>query len=271
MTDFSQQKQWAIAVVGSDFPQPSGFDKFEVDDGVTVLVDFTTHKLFFVTDETLPAETLNHYFEDLVRPKLLARDGQLVLHAGAVFGARGAICFVGDSGAGKSTLVASLHTAGWPIISDDALFLARQEQGFTVERLYPSLRLFPDSIANVAPMAGDTSVMAHYSTKRRVAFAEGPQTAPLAAIFRLRDPGGDDAILSRQLKPSDACMAILANSFAFDPGDRAEARQRLSRVAEVVRLVPVFDLCYPRIYTALPKVHASIRVALDQMTRSRPD
>jgi hypothetical protein len=53
-------------------------------------------------------------------------------------------------------------------------------------------------------------------------------------------------------------MALIANSFALDAADPAEAKRRFCKATEVARHVPVYDLHYPRDYELLPKVHAKI-------------
>lgn len=148
--------------------------------------------------------------------------------------------------------------AGLPILTDDAVALVTDTCTCAAQRLYPSLRLFPDSIEALTADWGETSVMAHYSSKRRVSFDAGPASANLAAIFRIREPDVGNEIVIERLGPAAACMAILENSFAFDPEDRRESRKRFENVSRVAAMVPVFDLYYPRDYAALPRVHARI-------------
>ena len=125
-----------------------------------------------------------------------------------------------------------------------------------LRRLYPSLRLFPDSLSRLFPAAPVTSAVAENTDKRRVPFEVGPPEAPLLALFVLADPA--DTIRAERLTPAEACMEIIANSFSFDRNDPAEARGRLARAADLARLLPVFDLHYPRDYAALSDVHACI-------------
>ncbi len=242
-------------------PRPAGsggrlVDMDDVWDGLILWVDPTIRIFAVWSDEALSTDTQQHILNDLVRPKLLAFDGQLVLHGGLSGTATGAIGFIGGSGQGKSTLTASLHETGLSLISDDAFVVQAGTAAPRAHRLYPSLRLFPDSLSRLFPAAPVTSAVAENTDKRRVPFEVGPPEAPLLALFVLADPA--DTIRAERLTPAEACMEIIANSFSFDRNDPAEARGRLARAADLARLLPVFDLHYPRDYAALSDVHACI-------------
>lgn len=227
-----------------------------LSDDADAIIDPENHRIHIRSDRALSQETLDHFVEDLLAPKLLAHDGFLVLHGALTAGGDGGVGFIGPSGHGKSTLSASLSQSGQTLISDDAMILRPEGQGYRAERLYPSLRLFPDSLDRLFPDITETGAVADYTDKRRVPFASGPEHAPLRALFRLADPGTD--VGAKRLSPAAACMAIIENAFALDPEDTAETRRRLERAAEVARIVPVFDLAYPRDYDCLPQVHAVI-------------
>jgi hypothetical protein len=223
-------------------------------------VNLATRELFLTWTDTFDQSCWFHVLSDLVLPRLIAYDGALVVHCGAVDSPAGAIGLIAPSGQGKSTLAGSLHARGFPLISDDAMILHSDGTGYRTERLYPSLRLFPDSLAHLMPEVDGTVPMADFTEKRRVPFVEGPMNAPLAALFRLADPSDDIRITS--LTPAEACMAIIANSFALDASDPEETKRRFAQAAEGARNIPVYDLRYPRDYAALPEVHAAIFQAI---------
>jgi hypothetical protein len=164
-------------------------------------------------------------------------------------------------------LSASLHVRGCSLISDDAIILRPDGIGYQAERIYPSLRLFPDSLDRLFPGVDGTTPIAGYTSKRRVPFAEGTSDVPLRALFRLAAP--EDTIRVTRLPQAAACMAVIANAFAFDPGDAHETARRFGQAAHAARSVPVFDLTYPRDYAALPAVHEAIFQTL--ATLSPPD
>ncbi|HXQ29596.1 MAG TPA: hypothetical protein VN848_10030 [Gemmatimonadales bacterium] len=74
----------------------------------------------------------------------LARRGYGVVHAGAVVGPGGAVVLRGAPGAGKSTLVAAAHLAGFGVLADEAILVARRDP----DQLLAAVRdvtLLPDS------------------------------------------------------------------------------------------------------------------------------
>lgn len=89
-------------------------------------------------------ETLSHLLLDQVLPRILAQQGRLVLHAGAVQVGDLTIAFIGGSGSGKSTLTASFHAAGHPLLCDDGLVLTHGEGVTFALPTYSSLRLWPN-------------------------------------------------------------------------------------------------------------------------------
>jgi hypothetical protein len=98
--------------------------------------------------------------------------------------------------------------------------------------------------------------MAHYSPKRHLPIGETVEEAPLAALFVLGEPA--DEVSARRLPPAEACMTLIANSFALDPTDRQRAGDKLRKVADLVAGVPVWELRYERDYARLPEVHRLI-------------
>lgn len=233
----------------------------ELFEGLVLWADKTTRRFAVWSDTVLCDDTKIHIVNDFVRPKLLALDGYLVMHGGLSGSIAGGIGFIGESGQGKSTLTASLHGSGMPLISDDTFAVQAGHGTHRARRVYPSLRLFPDSLEWLFPDAQMTTAVAENTNKRRVPFYAGPPDAPLQALFVLSKPAED--ICAVRLTQADACMKIIANSFAFDRNDPVEARTRLGKAAELARTVPVFDLRYPRDYAALKAVHCCILNALN--------
>ena len=111
--------------------------------------------------------TREHFLSDQVLPRLLGHLGHLVLHAGAIRIGEEAILLLGKSGSGKSTLAASFDASGWPLLGDDAVIVSRLNDRHGAAAVYPSLRLFPDSIEELYPAAAPTAAMADYSPKMK--------------------------------------------------------------------------------------------------------
>lgn len=208
------------------------------------------------------AETLRHIVLDQVLPRVLAQQGKLVLHAGAVRVDREAIAFIGETGRGKSTLTASFHAAGHPLLSDDGIVLTEREGTALAQPTYSGLRLWPEAVAGLFARAPDVAPMAHYSTKQRVITKEAAQSTPLplAAVYVLESEAqrAAESISLSQLSRREACMAIIKNSFQLDVTDRRRAIGLLNVASEVAQHLPVFSLAFPRNFAVLPAVREVI-------------
>jgi hypothetical protein len=207
-------------------------------------------------------ETCEHLLLDQVLPRILAQQGQLVLHAGAVRIRHEAIAFIGDSGIGKSTLTASLHAAGYSLLCDDGLVLTQGEVATVALPTYPSLRLWPESIASLYAQAPDVAPMAHYSSKRRIISNDLVTNAnvplPLTSLYVL-GPAPDTAEISlKRLSSREACIAIIGNSFQLDITDRHRVANTFANASRIADHLPVISLTYPRDFARLPEVHNAI-------------
>ncbi len=230
---------------------------------VRALVDFASREVcVFGLRSDVTGETLQHFWADLALPALLAHEGALVIHAGAICSEGMAFAFLGNSGFGKSTLTASFGIAGFEILSDDSVIAAFNEGTYTIEATYSGLRLLTDSLNALVPSDAATSPVAHYTDKKRIdscrslAFTEN--AFPLATVFVLAEPDGSNDIRIRPMSSLDHCIALLASSFALNPGDKVRAQSRLEQVAAMANRVPAFELCYPRDYARLPMVREAI-------------
>jgi hypothetical protein len=208
--------------------------------------------------------TIDHLLDDHVAPRIIAADGTLVLHGSAsLIGGRIAV-FLGLTGSGKSTLSASLHARGYQLLGDDAVVIGEDGYNFTGEAVYPSLRLYRESILRV--LSGDipTAAMAFYSDKQHVRVSglgeSGPVRHPIGGIYVLAD--GKAGVTLDRYSPSEGCMALLENSFALDPSDGAMAAQRLGLAARVAAQVPCYELAYPYDFSLLDEVGARVVASL---------
>jgi len=210
----------------------------------------------------VPQITIDHFLADQVIPRLLAHAGSFVFHAGAVRSGEAALVFLGQSGRGKSTLVTSFKQAGFALLGDDAMVLASPGGVPHVSPVYPSLRLYADSIEALMPGAATAGPVAHYSTKERIDVEIDADTEltplPVRAIFCLAAPAAGETIELRRLAPAEACMTLVESSFALDPADLDQARRRLDDASRLARLVPAFEISYPRDYACLPEVRRAI-------------
>ncbi|MCB0129885.1 MAG: hypothetical protein KDD78_03520 [Caldilineaceae bacterium] len=243
------------------FARPHGFllqfpglADFEIDPEKGTVVAHPLH--------STNVETVRHLLLDQVLPRLLAHQGQFILHASAVKVMAKAIAFVGESGIGKSTLAAGFHMAGDPVLSDDGLSLTWSQAAVFAQPTYPSLRLWPASIAQLGERPFLLAPMAHYSDKRRVSLAPTVEEEPLAlaaivVLERLPDTSAPGIAVS-PLSARDGCMQLVRNSFQLDVTDHVRAAAILNAAAHVVERVPVYHMTYRHDFAALPAVRAAI-------------
>ena len=78
---------------------------------------------------------------------VLMQRGELVLHAGAVAGAQGAVVICGDQGSGKSTMVSALARSGLPFVCDDVARITVNDGVPVCARGPARTKLWPDSCA----------------------------------------------------------------------------------------------------------------------------
>jgi hypothetical protein len=207
-------------------------------------------------------ETLRHLTLDQVLPRVLTHLGRHVVHAAAVEVARRGIAFLGETGRGKSTLTASFRAAGYALLSDDGVLVHERGTDVLVEATYPSLRLWPDTLAGVLGSDQGVSPMAHYSTKRRLTgLVDRHPSEPvtLAAIYRLDgEPTGSSNVEILPVPPKDAAMALISNTFKLDVVDRTQAQQLLQFYAHVAERVPAYSLRLRRGFERLDDVRQAL-------------
>ena len=231
--------------------------------GQQVAVDVTPeNRLAVLPAPDTPRITVDHFLADQVFPRILSQGDDLVLHTGAVRDDGRALLLLGASGSGKSTLVTSFHQSGWTLMGDDAVVLSIAEEVPTARAVYPSLRLFPDSMEALFTTPVASRAMAHYSDKQRLDVAIERKDSGSAAVSAIVVLGSDGPVTVRPLSRAEACMAMVENSFALDPTDRGRARQRLERASQLAHAVPAFVIDYPRDYARLPAVREAILSAV---------
>lgn len=209
---------------------------------------------------------IEHILNDHVAPRLLAEMGALVLHASAVrFGDKLAL-FLGETGSGKSTLATSLHQAGYKLLGDDAAIVTSGPTGYLARTVYPSLRLYPETIATLLGSHTATTPMSDYSDKQNVhlpSVADAPaEPLPLAAIMFLDGDCGASDPAAVPMDSTRACIALVEQSFTLDPRDPRCAARRLAALSQLALTVPAYRLSYPHDFARLGEVHAVIETIL---------
>lgn len=199
--------------------------------------------------------------EQQVVPLLMAHRGCHVYHGGAVAVGDGAIAFIARSGQGKSTLVTALAARGFPFFSDDCLLVEEAPcGGVQVLPHAPSIRLWSDSLAKLAPVASELSHCPGSPKPRlkagtQLPFAKAP--LPLKRVYVLGDDRAEGVALV-PLSPADTVLAWASNGFILDIKDRERLAANLRWAARMVASIPARRLEYPRRYERLDEVVAAV-------------
>ena len=212
--------------------------------------------------------TVEHLYLNQVLPLALSRQGKLVLHGSAVDIAGQGVAFLGESGRGKSTLAASFATEGTRFLTDDGLLLEWVGSRCMIIPSHPSIRLWEDSRQALVNESAALAPAVSFTSKSR--FLAGPgiafcdQARPLRRVFFLGE-GEAQAPTIEPLRPADALINLVKNSFLLDIEARDMLMRHFDDLTRLAELPLYFRLDYPRDYDALAAVReAIIRHALEQ-------
>lgn len=142
---------------------------------------------------------------------LLTRNGRTPIHASAFAAGSTAILLAGRSGSGKSCLALAAHSAGFPLLSDDTVYLETGRR-FRVWGIPRPVHLFPED----APRREDAPIRLRNGKRKRVIALPSPSqpiTADAATLCVLRR--GEHVALER-LDPSAALAALAPLEPGFD-------------------------------------------------------
>jgi hypothetical protein len=241
------------------------------------LIDTDQELITCYPKKGLPIQTLRHLLLDQVIPRVLAHQGCLILHGGAVTLSNGAtVAFLGDTGWGKSTITTSFYALGAHLLTDDCLLVECTDAMATCTPAYPGVRLLADSIEAVIGAELDFSYMSQYSDKRRLNLpsdADSGITYPsrLDALFLLTDPmeaSDSDDVSIEPLENIEAVLAIIRHSFSLDIKSKVSTCQRLETAAKLVSSeIPVCRMQHPHKFSMLPIVHQKVELYLSENIR----
>lgn len=214
---------------------PAGGFLVRVPGLADVLIDDAGRSVRVVRQAETPDDALRHLLLDLILPLVMTHRGELVLHASGALVGSGAFLFIARSGAGKSTIAAALAARGARVVADDAIAVRRDGDGLVAIGAYAGLRLCEDGTSPGAKRRigpGDSSI----------SFAGMP--VRVAGIYLL-EPSASGSIGVDILPARDAVMALVANSYVLDCGDRDRLERQLDRAIGCSRAVPVRRLVFP--------------------------
>lgn len=243
--------------------------RLEFPDTATAVITSDGHDIQLHADAEIDAVTLRHVLLDQILPRVLSLHEPLVLHGAAVVTRTArTVVVLGKSGMGKSTLSAGFERFGAGALGDDGVIVQFDGNASRVLPTYPGYRLWPDSFDELFPERADHGLpFASGSSKRRLQPAgEHPRTpaSPIAGIAILSEETDDTCAISLQpMTASDACMALIANSFVIDPNNPAHMARQLATAARLCQNIRVYALQYPRDYTLLPDVVNAVSAAFE--------
>ncbi len=194
----------------------------------------------------------------------LTLQGEEPMHATVVAFEGRAAGLLGQSGAGKSTLAASLIAHGGELLTDDMLRLTFRDGLPIVETGPNRLKLFDEPAQYFLPRAAKDGHFNALSGKTMVrpgpVAASQRQARPLVALFWLSErPPMSDKVELRKLAGIELAKVLLSSTM----NNRYQAVDRLARQLafdeRLAKLVPVYELVYPRTFAALDPVYDEIR------------
>jgi hypothetical protein len=171
--------------------------------------------------------------------------GAACVHASAVAVSGGALLVCGPAGAGKSTTAAALAARGRKVLADDVAALDAAPGGVTVRAAYPHLRLWPDAVRSLYGHASALPPLTPNWDKRYLDLAEGDDAfhagaLPVAGIAVLGARDVEDAPRLEPMRPTDAVLTLVANTYMGWLPDLAAQARDLALYARLAREVPVF-------------------------------
>jgi hypothetical protein len=176
---------------------------------------------------------------------VLAREGELVLHASSVELGGRALAIMGGVGAGKSTLAALLCSSGACLVSDDMLRMDLSEGGPRCFRGTGMVRLRPAAASLASEIAGAEVIE---TADGRVGVIPAPTASnrpPLGAIL-VPAPSREAAELEvGQLGPREALVELLRYPRLIAWRTRGPIRAHFDGAARLAQAVPVYRATIP--------------------------
>ena len=200
----------------------------------------------------------------------LLKRGIEQFHATTVVVDGGAVAFLGDSGYGKSSLGAAFLQAGYNLLTDDMLVLARVGRRFYAHPGPPRIKMFPAMARRMLRRRIAGARMNPQTSKLIIPLAGSEQAAarvPLRALYVLNPPAASAAnkVSIRRIRERMAFLKLLANCFNTTNLDAARLRNQFRLAHDLCQAVPVRALSYPRKLRSMPQVREAILADLRRL------
>ena len=204
------------------------------------------------------------YLLNQVLSTALLKQGIESLHSTCVVVGGQGVAFLGDCGYGKSSLGAVFVRAGFSLLTDDLLVVARRGPALYAFPGAPRIKLFP-RVARCILNNGVHGVAMNNITAKLVIPLEKHQVhqsaVPLKAIYVLRPPSVRKAskkISIRPLSQRRAFLELVKNTFNDLNLESDRLRRQFGLATTIASEIGVKSLSYPRALSSLPSVREAI-------------
>ncbi len=216
--------------------------------------------------EAADAEAFEASLVNFVLVAALTLQGEETLHSTVVDLGGRSVGLLGPSGAGKSTLAASLLAAGAELVTDDMLRVAFSGDRILAHCGPHRLKLFEHEARRFLPETMPRGRLNPLSGKVVIEPGGPPhrnrEPRPLAALFWLDEAPAVD-VAARVLAGADLLKVLVASTMDVRYATPARLARQLRFAERLARVLPVYELRYPRNHSALASVAAEIRRVVD--------
>lgn len=205
-------------------------------------------------------EALSTYLLGQVLSFALVARGAEPLHATTVLVHGRAVAFLGDCGTGKSTIGAAMLAGGYPLLTDDLLFLSNGGDGYIAHPGPMRIKLFP-RVARALLGRADGARMNGRTAKQVLALTHeqvGSRPAPLGALYTLHTGSPRSLARVERLTRAEALIEIVRAAFNLTRTDRARLERQFVFATALAAAVPVRRLRVPRSLSALSAVRDAV-------------
>jgi hypothetical protein len=142
-------KTYDVKDFASDSVRVDGMELSIVRDGIVLQADGARQRGACIFPNELPNEDVVRDAINTVAMFLVAQAGRVPVHASAVMFGERAVVLAGRSGAGKSSLALAADRAGYPVLSDDTVFV-QTDPAFALWALPQAIHVFEQDAAGHA-------------------------------------------------------------------------------------------------------------------------
>ena len=228
---------------------------FRIHDVVDFTVSADTNKITAYLKHDMDRSDATSLLISHILPVLLSIKGELVLHGASLVSPSGHTAMIlGDKGRGKSTHTAYALEKGFKYLSDDASICTIEEGEVLVTPSLPEIRIgsdFSSRFFNEEQIEDSIPVFSKLRVPVTSNFVSDPRSLNAILILSHKDEAEFSIV---PVKGSDATSLLLAQSFKFDPFERARVLRELEQIESLLLKVPVFEVRGYREMTLISKV-----------------